>query len=74
MKPTPPGAGRRAGVRYSGNYSASPSYTAPDNPSTFTRLDDLVRVEVIALWWRMRRLGVELPPEPDIILLNGNKS
>ena len=25
-------------------------------------------------WWQMRRQGVELPPEPGVIVLDGGKS
>lgn len=29
--------------------------------------------EVRAQWWRLRRIGVILPAEPDVILIDGGK-
>ena len=43
--------------------------------STFTPLDDVVRGELVALWWDLRRhRGVDLPAEPGLILIAGCKS
>ena len=44
-------------------------------PSTFTRLDDVVRGELVSLWWRLRRHeGIDLPPQRSVILIEGNKA
>ena len=38
------------------------------------RLDDLVQQQVRELWWRQRRHeGVDLPPEPGVIVFNGGR-
>ena len=42
--------------------------------STLVMVPDLVTTPLPphgALWWRMRRQGVELPAEPDVIVVDG---
>lgn len=50
--------------------SASPS------PSAYrpVRLDHATLAVLRGVWWRMRRAGVTLPPEPAVIVIEGGRS
>ena len=72
MKLAAPGQGAAGGADQNQKSPLSDS-TSVLRPQA-ARLDDIIRAEVRALWWRMRRQhGVELPAERGIILLQGGR-
>ena len=73
MKKTPPlVAGPETLSEQNSHPEDSVSSSASQLPE-FERLDDQVRAEVRALWWRMRRRGVDLPAERGVIVVDGGR-
>ena len=40
-------------------------------PWPWSRCCPVVRAEVVAMFWRLRKLGVDLPAEPGVIVFDG---
>ncbi len=68
MKPPPARARAKGAVDCFGNSTAPPKYTAPDNSSNVTSLDDVRFAE-----WRQQWFGHRLPAEPGVILIEGGR-
>jgi hypothetical protein len=68
MKPPPsPGADSKAAVHFS-NSTAPLKYTAPDNSSNVTGLDDVSFAE-----WCQQWFGHRLPAERGVIVIPGDQ-
>jgi len=72
MKSPAPGGRSGAGAKVSNTEKSHRLYSGlRSSPQAFSSFDDLTRAELRALFWRLRAQGVNLAPEPGLVVIAG---